>query len=73
MALETYKALKCEVYARVDMIIDKEWSSIYIRSKYITRNDTASLFPKSAAAMEISYADLLDKIIETSLKVKRGI
>ena len=23
MALETYKALKCQVYARVDMIIDK--------------------------------------------------
>ena len=47
MALETYKALKCQVYA--------------------------SLFPKSAAAIEISYAGLLDKIIETSLKVKRNI
>ena len=32
----------------------------------------ASLFPKSAAAINISYSGLLDKIIETSMKVKRS-
>ena len=73
MALETYKALKCQVYARVDMIIDKNGVPYILEVNTLPGMTPASLFPKSAAAIEISYAGLLDKIIETSLKVKRSI
>ena len=73
MALETYKALKCQVYARVDMIIDKKGVPYILEVNTLPGMTPASLFPKSAAAIEISYAGLLDKIIETSLKVKRSI
>jgi D-alanine-D-alanine ligase len=73
MALETYKALKCKVYARVDMIINKKGVPYILEVNTLPGMTPASLFPKSASAKGISYSGLLDKIIETSLKVKRDI
>lgn len=73
MALDTYKALKCDVYARVDMIINKEGIPYILEVNTLPGMTPASLFPKSAAAINVSYSELLDKIIETSLKAKRSI
>ena len=73
MALETYKALKCEVYARVDMIINKQGVPYILEVNTLPGMTSASLFPKSAAGAGISYSGLIDMIIETSLKVKRTI
>ena len=73
MALDTYKALKCQVYARVDMIINKQGIPYILEVNTLPGMTPASLFPKSAAAIEVSYSGLLDKIIETSLKVERTI
>ena len=72
MALDTYKALKCQVYARVDMIVDKNGIPYILEVNTLPGMTPASLFPKSAAAINISYSGLLDKIIETSMKVKRS-
>lgn len=68
MALDTYKALKCKVYARVDMILDKKGVPYILEVNTLPGMTPASLFPKSAASINISYSKLLDKIIETSIK-----
>ncbi|WP_418039849.1 MULTISPECIES: D-alanine--D-alanine ligase [Paenibacillus] len=66
-ALACYRVLKCSVYARVDMIIHDGMPYVLEVNTLpgLTRN---SLLPKSAAAAGISFAELLDTIIELSLK-----
>ncbi|WP_300350749.1 D-alanine--D-alanine ligase [Clostridium sp.] len=70
MALETYRLLKCDVYARVDMLIRDNVPYILEVNTLpgMTKN---SLFPKSAAGDGMSFENLLDTIIEKSLKVNR--
>ncbi|WP_153980414.1 D-alanine--D-alanine ligase [Paenibacillus xylanilyticus] len=66
-ALACYRVLKCSVYARVDMIIREGMPYVLEVNTLpgLTRN---SLLPKSAAAAGISFSELLDTIIELSLK-----
>ena len=71
MALATYKALKCSVYARVDMIINKEGIPYILEVNTLPGMTATSLFPRSAAAVNVSYSGLIDKIIETSMKLER--
>lgn len=70
MAIKCYNALKCKVYARVDMIIvNGETFVLEINTlPGMTKN---SLFPKSAATVGLSFGQLLDNIIESSIKEKR--
>lgn len=70
MALNTYEALKCSVYARVDMIVSNGVPYILEVNTLpgMTKN---SLFPKSAAGIGVNFSKLLDLIIENSLK-ERG-
>lgn len=67
MALSTYKALKCSVYARVDMIL-RDGVPYVLEVNTLPGMTKNSLVPKSAAAMNITYSELLDFIIELSLK-----
>ncbi|MDQ0150515.1 D-alanine--D-alanine ligase [Eubacterium multiforme] len=71
MALLTYRALKCSVYARVDMIVTEEGVPYILEVNTLPGMTKNSLFPKSAAGINISYSQLIDKIIEESLKEKR--
>lgn len=71
MALATYKALKCEVYARVDMIITEEGTPYILEVNTLPGMTKNSLIPKSAAAMNIGFAELIDMIIEDSMKIIR--
>ena len=73
MAIGTYRALKCEVYARVDMIVTSEGVPYILEVNTLPGMTAASLFPKSAKAVNVSYSGLIDMIIQTSLKVKRAI
>ncbi|MBC2580802.1 D-alanine--D-alanine ligase [Clostridium sp. DJ247] len=70
MALQCWKALKCSVYVRVDMII-KEGVPYILELNTLPGMTKNSLFPKSAKAVDMSFAELLDEIIEISLKQKR--
>ena len=54
------------------MIVDKNGIPYILEVNTLPGMTPASLFPKSAAAINISYSGLLDKIIETSMKVKRS-
>ncbi|PQP84260.1 D-alanine--D-alanine ligase [Paenibacillus sp. PCH8] len=70
-ALACYKVLKCSVYARVDILIREGMPYVLEVNTLpgLTRN---SLLPKSAAAAGISFAELLDTLIELSLKERSG-
>lgn len=71
MALETYRALKCSVYSRVDMIITEEGVPYILEVNTLPGMTKNSLFPKSAAGKNISFSGLLDMIIQQSLKESR--
>lgn len=69
MAIATYKALKCSVYSRVDMII-KEGVPYILEVNTLPGMTKNSLIPKSAAGINIGFSKLLDIIIEKSLKLR---
>lgn len=73
MALKTYKALKCEVYSRIDMIVNKGGTPYILEVNTLPGMTAASLFPKSAKGEGYSFSEFLDLIIETSLKVNRAV
>lgn len=68
MALGTYNALKCSVYARVDMIVTEEGVPYILEVNTLPGMTSTSLFPQSAADKGINYSEFIDLIIETSLK-----
>lgn len=67
MALDSYKAMKCSVYARVDMIL-MEGVPYLLELNTLPGMTQTSLFPKSAMGAGLSYADLLEEIIRVSLR-----
>ena len=69
MALATYKSLKCEVYSRVDMIVTKEGTPYILEVNTLPGMTKNSLIPKSAAALNIGFSELIDMMIEDSLKI----
>ena len=71
MDLEPFDALKCADYARVDIIITEEGIPYVLEVNTLPGMTKNSLFPKSAAGKNITYSELIDLIIETSLKVNR--
>ncbi len=68
MALDTYKALKCSVYSRIDMIVTEEGVPYVLEVNTLPGMTATSLFPQSASEKGISYSELIDMIIEYSLK-----
>ncbi|WP_252237903.1 MULTISPECIES: D-alanine--D-alanine ligase [unclassified Clostridium] len=71
MALATYKALKCEVYSRVDMIVTEDKVPYILEVNTLPGMTPNSLIPKSAAGVNISFSELIDMIIDESIKVIR--
>ncbi|MFC3748448.1 D-alanine--D-alanine ligase [Paenibacillus sp. GCM10012306] len=65
-AMTCYKALKCSVYARVDMLL-MDGVPYVLEVNTLPGMTTTSLLPKSAAAAGLSFSALLDRIISCSL------
>ena len=67
LALQVYKLLECKGFSRIDMILKGE-------KLYVLENNTipgltpTSLFPKAAKANNISFSELLEKIINFGLE-----
>lgn len=70
-ALASYKALKCSVYARIDMII-KDGIPYVLEINTLPGLTKNSLLPKSAAAAGIPFSQLLDQIISYSLAERQA-
>ena len=60
MALDTYRALKCSVYSRVDMIITPEGVPYILEVNTLPGMTATSLFPISAEAVNLSYPKFID-------------
>jgi len=68
IAIKTYKALCCEGLARVDVFLTKE-GTIYVNEINTLPGFTnISMYPKLWEASGISYATLLDNLIDLALK-----
>lgn len=69
-ALASYRLLQCKVYARIDMILCQDVP--YVLEVNTLPGMTAnSLLPKSAAAAGITFTQLLDRIITSSLHERK--
>jgi D-alanine-D-alanine ligase len=69
VAIKVYKAVGCQGFGRVDMIICGGKPYV-LEINTIPGLTPVSLLPKEAAAAGISYEQLLDRIIELSLEKK---
>lgn len=69
LALKTFSALKCDVYARVDFIV-RDGVPYLLEINTLPGMTRTSLFPKSAKGIGLSYRGLLDRIIQSSLKLR---
>lgn len=71
-ALAAYRSLNVEVYGRVDVLLTDDGKPYVLEINTIPGMTSASLFPKSAAAAGISYAELCTRIAEISLRQQRA-
>jgi len=66
-SLLAFKALGCEIYGRVDFRMDDNFDSWCLEVNSLPGMTSLSLVPKMAAAVGISFEQLIDRIIRLSL------
>lgn len=67
-ALIAFRACKCEIFGRVDFILDEDNIPYFLEINTIPGMTDLSLVPMAAKAVGISFNDLISKIIELSLR-----
>jgi D-alanine-D-alanine ligase len=68
LAVECYRAVGCEIMARVDFLLERATEQIFINEiNTIPGFTSISMFPKMWEHQGIAYPDLLDKLIELAL------
>ncbi|MGA2669606.1 MAG: D-alanine--D-alanine ligase [Ignavibacteria bacterium] len=67
-SLEAHRALCCKAYSRVDFRLDSANNFFCLELNTLPGMTALSLVPKAAKALNISFPELLNKIIELSLK-----
>lgn len=70
-AEHAYKALKLQVYARIDFLLDDHNDIYCLEANTLPGMTATSLLPQEAAVEGVSFEDLCEKIVEDSLKVDR--
>lgn len=68
IAVRAYKALRLQVYARVDFIVDKDENIFCLEANTLPGMTPTSLIPQEAAAAGIGYEDLCELLISKSLE-----
>ena len=71
-AKRVFEVLKLEVYGRVDFMIDSQGHAYCLEANTLPGMTPTSLLPQEAQAVEISYGELCQHIIDLSLKKYRG-
>lgn len=69
--LAAHKALGCAGYSRTDQIVRADGSLVLLETNTLPGLTPASLLPKAAGAIGLSYGDLLQRIISAGLRTKR--
>lgn len=69
LAVECYKAVECEVMARVDFLMESATGRIFVNEiNTIPGFTSISMFPKMWEHSGISYSELLDRLINLALE-----
>lgn len=71
IGLTTHRALGCEVYSRVDVMVDEKEQCFALELNSIPGMTELSIFPEEAKVVGLSFPQLCQKIIELSWDVKR--
>ena len=67
-ALKAHRILGCSVYSRIDFILDEKNELYCLEVNTLPGMTETSLVPKSAAAMGMSFNQLIERLIELSLQ-----
>lgn len=68
LAVRAYRAIDCAGLGRVDLLLDEQSGHIYLNEiNTIPGFTTISMYPKLWEATGLSYAELLDKLVELAL------
>lgn len=70
VALDTFKSLGCKTFGRVDFRVGDDKIPYCLEVNTIPGMTETSLVPKAAAAVGISFKDLVGKIVDLSLQGK---
>ncbi len=71
-AVKAYQAIDCAGMARADFLLDKETGEIYLNEVNTIPGFTPiSMYPKLWEASGLSYADLIDELIQLALERKK--
>jgi D-alanine-D-alanine ligase len=65
-SLETFKAVGCRHYARVDIRVDKEGNPFVLEINTLPGCTETSLFPKSAAKVGFSFEHIISTLVENA-------
>jgi D-alanine-D-alanine ligase len=63
-----YRALGCSGYARVDFRLGDDGAHFFLEVNTLPGLTSSSLVPKAARAVGIEYAELVDRILHSSMK-----
>ena len=70
-ALAAHRALGCSVFSRVDMRLDAHGNVKVLEVNAVPGMTATSLVPKAAAAASIAFGDLLGRIVDASVEVRK--
>jgi D-alanine-D-alanine ligase len=70
MANKCWKVCKCRVMGRVDMLI-KDSVPYVLEINTLPGHTQGSIFPRGIKGAGISYGEMLERIVQASLKIKR--
>jgi D-alanine-D-alanine ligase len=71
MAVQAYTAIDCAGMARVDFFVEKAGGAIYLNEVNTIPGFTSiSMYPKLWEATGLSYAKLVDRLVELALERK---
>ncbi len=70
IAKQAYQVLGCEVYGRVDLMIDEQDNVYVLEVNTIPGMTETSLLPKAASVAGLSFEGLCQRIIDGSLRVR---
>ena len=66
-ALKAHNSLECTVYSRVDFMLGEDNELYCIEANTLPGMTETSLVPKSAKALNISFSELIEQLIQISL------
>ena len=68
LAMAAHRAIGCRAFSRVDLMLDADFRPYVLEVNTLPGMTETSLLPDAARAVGLDYADLVEKILELSLR-----